>query len=147
MSTEQKVAVIRRAPSLGEHHFYAITYTRDGDVTGKSIARADEIDAWRKDLIETGWTLAEHSDSEPEPAPEPEPDPFGGLDPVALAKRIVIAETEDIDFLGIGEQIEGWHPDEVAAMGEEAFDKLHRRVDDLAGKAVVTVEIPDEATP
>jgi hypothetical protein len=77
--------------------------------------------------------------------PEPEPG-FGGLDPRALAIRIVESETEDIDFLGIGEQIEGWHPDEVAAMPFEVFGKLHRLVDALASKAVVTVEIPDEVT-
>ncbi len=63
MSTEPKIAVIRRAPSLGEHHFYSITYTEGGNVTGQSIARADEIDAWRKDLAAAGFTLDEPDES------------------------------------------------------------------------------------
>jgi hypothetical protein len=59
VSTDQKIATIRRSPSLGEYQFYAITLAVGDRVVGQSIARADEIDLWRKDLVAAGWTLAE----------------------------------------------------------------------------------------
>jgi len=120
--------------------FFAGDY-RSG--TGDNGERPWEYDdtAEFTEVVARQKVVTEYVSADKVPAPEPG---FGGLDPRALAIRIVESETEDIDFVGIAEAIEGWHSDEVAAMPEEDFDKLHRRVDELASKAVVTVEIPDE---
>lgn len=59
------------------------------------------------------------------------------------AYRVVVNCTEDPDFMGVAEML----GDEWADLDEEAFDKRHRLVHDLACKATVTVSWPDEPAP
>lgn len=56
------------------------------------------------------------------------------------ARRVVLSEVEDPDFMGVAEML----GDEWADLDEDAFDKRHRLVHDLACKATVTVSWPDE---
>jgi len=57
-----------------------------------------------------------------------------------FARRVVESCTEDIDFMGVGEQFEN----EWSGLPMEEFDDVQRRVHDLASSATVTVSWPDE---
>ena len=54
----QKVALFRWTAGLGpERPIYAITYSQDGQETGRGFARGDELEEWRKDLEADGWRV------------------------------------------------------------------------------------------
>ena len=59
------------------------------------------------------------------------------------ARRVVLSACEDPDFMGVAEML----GDEWADLDEDAFDKRHLLVHDLACKATVTVSWPDEHKP
>jgi hypothetical protein len=59
------------------------------------------------------------------------------------ARRVVISQTEDPDFLGVGEMLE----DDWKGLDEKTRDEVHERVHDLACSAKVTVSWPHEPPP
>lgn len=58
-------------------------------------------------------------------------------DPREIARDLIADAATEIDYMGIGEVIDGLFPD--LADDQDAFDVVHKQVDDLIHKAVVTV--------
>ncbi|MGW4639632.1 hypothetical protein ACWEN6_13945 [Sphaerisporangium sp. NPDC004334] len=63
-----RIATIRKAPSVhidggAEMGFYTIEYTVDGTSAGGSVALPHDLESWRNDLTEDGWTVMEADES------------------------------------------------------------------------------------
>lgn len=57
------------------------------------------------------------------------------------AREIIISHAEDVEFLSIGETMEG--DPRFEGLSEAGFDVVERRIDDVIGAATVTVTWPD----
>lgn len=58
--SEKRRALIRCGAGMApDRPIYQITYLHDGKMAGQSLARGDEIEAWRADLTAAGYSLEE----------------------------------------------------------------------------------------